>query len=143
MTTLHRSAALAVAQVLVRGRVVDRASGRPLSDFTVTLLDRSPNPAVPLDPAGFGLALRRTAEGLFGFFGVPLALPLDKTRQYRWRVEIAAPGHVTAGVNFQFGPLGAQPAPVVIAPAVAGDSFTVPLFTAGLPRDLGDIKLET
>lgn len=138
---LNRSASLVIGQAVISGQVVDSVTELPITDYTVRLVDRGVNPAVLLAPTRFGLALRQTAGGHFCFFGDPEAIVLDKNKQYKWRVEIATAGYQQLNKPFQFGPLGTQPDWQEFIRDVPGDAIRVRLFSAGLPAQLGVLKL--
>ncbi len=149
MLKLNRSASWVIGQVIIRGKVVDKTTGLPIPGYTVRLLDCGVGPAVEITLAQYHLSLKQTSEGEFGFFGVPEAIPLTKTHQYQWRVDVGAPGYKTHEEPFPFGPLGTQPKEVeVIRPVpgdtrpIGGDTFSVRLFNADLPLDLGALKLD-
>lgn len=135
-----RSASYVIGQVILCGQVLGQDTGRPIPGYTVRLLDRGVNPAVEIALADYGLSLRRSPAGLFGFFGVPEMLSLAKAQQHKWRLEVSAPGYATLVKNFQFTLPAAQPEPVEFIRPIPGDAISVRLFRAGLPLDLGELK---
>jgi hypothetical protein len=139
---LNRSATLVIAQVLIRGQVVDSEDTQmPIAGYTVRLFDEGPDPAVAIIPARFHLNLKQTPEGEFGFFGDPEAIPLNKMQQYKWRVELSAPKYEVLKKSFQFGPLAFQPVVVEFPNSIPDDIISVRLFNAGLPVQLGKLEL--
>lgn len=137
---LTRSASYVIAQVMFYGQVLGQDTDRPIPGYTVRLLDRGVNPAVEIVLPDYGLSLRCSPAGLFGFFGVPELMPLATAQQHRWRLEVSAPKYTTLGKNFQFTLPAAQPELVEFIRPISGDAFSVRLFRAGLPLDLGELK---